>query len=131
VRLAALAFLAGVGAAQAQSSFPVPSFTLEPDTCGGVNPLAPYYIIPSNSAYDIPLPIVLPVGDLLTVVSSLPANLQALAIVAGDGVTPLIELDPQVASYTNLTCPPTETVSVTDAQGYLTMVMVVDIVTSQ
>jgi hypothetical protein len=112
----------------AAMAFAWPAFTLQPDTCGTVNQLAPYYIIPGNSLYDVPLPIVIPAGDLLTVTSSLPANLGAMAIVSEDGVTPLIELAPQVASYANSTCPPAETISVTDAQGLLSMVMTVDIV---
>jgi hypothetical protein len=102
-------------------------FTLQPDTCGTINPLAPYYIIPTGSPTLVALPVVIPDGDTLTVTSSIPSNL-ATAIIFPDGETPIISLQPEVASYTNLTCPPAETVSVTDAQGLLSMSMIVDIV---
>lgn len=87
----------------------------------------PRYVISEPTL--VPLSVVLPVDDVVAVVSSLPASLEADSVISADGMTQLIDLIPLAATYTNSLCSPYgETVSVTDSEGLLSETLVVDII---
>ena len=114
-----------LAAGTAEADFAAPPFVLY-QACQNViswnSPTNPYYSI--NIPVEQALPIALPAGDTLNIISSSPSSLQAS--VDYSGPQPLVKFVP-LAPHSNPHCAPYDQyVMVWDSQGLYSAVMIVD-----